>query len=73
MSSGSLPSCKRTVLESKNACLHSNAKSDFASEGRAEGRMLRMLECQSRQVPMKSKRTALIPPSDVVRNLDIIM
>ena len=33
--------------------------------------MGRMLECQSRQVPIKSKRTALICPSRLVGGVDI--
>ncbi len=62
MSSGRCPDCKRAVLASKYAWRHSRAKAERASGGRADGRAAVMLECQSRQVPMKSKRTALMRP-----------
>lgn len=35
--------------------------------------MARMLECQSRQVPMKSKRTASICPVRFVGSVDIVV
>ena len=60
MSSGGLLAFWRTVLASKYACLHSRANFEPTSEGSAGGKAATMLECQSRQVPMKSKRTALI-------------
>lgn len=50
-------------MASKKAWRHSNAKSDFSFSDSAAGSALTMLVCQSRQVPMKSKNTALIPNS----------
>ena len=73
MPSGALLSCRRAVLASKYACLHSNTKSDLASGERAEGTVVTMLDCQSRQVPMKSKRTALMQPFEVVRCFNMVV
>ena len=61
MSSGGLLACWRAALASKYAWRHSRAKLEAASGWRAGGRAAVMLECQSKQVPMKSKRTALMP------------
>lgn len=73
ISSGGSPVRNLAAMVSKYNCRHSRAKSDFASWERADGRMGRMLECQSRQVPMKSKRTALICPLRLVGSVDIVV
>ena len=46
-------------MASKYDCLHCRANFELVSEDRGDGRAAIMLECQSRHVPIKSKRTAL--------------
>ena len=60
------------VLASKYACLHSRANFEPTSEGSVGGRAEMMLECQSRQVPMKSKRTALTGLGFEVADSDMV-
>jgi hypothetical protein len=70
-SSGSLPSRIRAGLASKYACRYSKAKSDLVSYGGAEGRALKILECQSKHVPMKSNKIALMRISESVFECNI--